>query len=103
MLAVVLGAVDGDSVRLRALDGHVFIARVGGVDAPSTGARAQAALRLIQTWVGRRVQFRETCCGRPHAETPGTVVDSNTGENLGEALIAAGVADRMPSFPIKAQ
>ena len=55
MLAVVLGAVDGDSVRLRALNGREFIAWEGGYTVQ--GERARAAVRLIQAWVGRRVRI----------------------------------------------
>jgi hypothetical protein len=55
--------------------GPQFIARIGGVNTPSSGYRATAGKQLIASWEGRRVDFRETCCGRPHGEIPGIITD----------------------------
>jgi endonuclease YncB( thermonuclease family) len=101
-------SVDGDSVWLQPVapsgppTGPRFKARIGGIDAPSSGADAEAAKALIASWRGRRVWFRETCCGRPHGEVPGIVTDVSTGENLGKLLVARGFARRWAKFPIEA-
>ena len=99
-LATVGNAVDGDSVWLQPDSGAPFVARIGGVDVPSSGPRARAAKRILASWHGRRVRFSETCCGRPHRETPGVITSVATGQNLGRVLLQAGVADRVPQFPI---
>lgn len=100
--AVVGNPVDGDSVWLTPTNAATspFMARIGGVDTPSSGRRAVAGKALIRSWKGRRVLFYETCCGRPHGEVPGIIVDASTGENLGRLLVAGGHASRWQKFPI---
>lgn len=102
VVAIVRRPVDGDSVWLEPVDpaGPQFIARIGGVNTPSSGDRATAGEQLIASWEGRRVDFRETCCGRPHGEIPGIITDRGTGENLGQLLLAQGYASRLWRFPI---
>ena len=93
-----VSAIDGDSVRvLRDTDGVLVHVRVGGIDVPSKGADASAAMAHIQTWVGRSVSVMEGCCGRPHGEMPGVVTD-NEGNNLGKELLKYG--KRLVQFPI---
>lgn len=102
ILAIVDIPVDGDSVWLAPTDAATprFIARIGGVDTPSSGRRAVAGKALIRSWKGRRVLFYKTCCGRPHGEVPGVIVDALTREPLGRLLVAEGHASRWQTFPI---
>jgi hypothetical protein len=97
MRVQVVGPIDGDSVRVKRNDNTMFIVRVGGVDVPSSGWQARAAKKHILSWVGRVCTFRETCCGRPHGEVPGILIDSN-GNNLGMELLRFG--RRLSQFPI---
>lgn len=102
ILAVVLDPVDGDSVGLRGVKTRrEFVARVGGIDTPSNGDRADEAIKLIRTWTGKRVNFQRTSDYTVHGEFPGIVTDAETGENLGRTLMNLGHADRLPQFPIE--
>ena len=92
-------AIDGDSVVVRKPNGEMERIRVGGVDVPSRGARAEAGMQLIERWRGRRVHVRPTASRRVHTEIPAIVVDEN-GNNLGMQLLAHG--KRLPWFPIAA-
>lgn len=100
--AIVGNPVDGDSVWLTPTNAATspFMARIGGVDTPSNGPRAEAGKALIRSWKGRRVLFYDGCCGRPHGEVPGIIVDASTRENLGRLLVAGGHASRLHRFPI---
>ena len=108
MECVVRDAIDGDSVWLQPVAPSgppslpEFKARIGGIDTPSNGARAEAAKRVIESWRGRRVFFRETCCGTPHGEVPGAIFDVTTGESLGQTLVQLGHAARWHKFPVEA-
>ena len=93
--------IDGDSVILVREDGKSFNARIGGIDVPSRGWKANRAKKHIRTWRGRKVTFKRGCCGTPHGETPGSVIDSK-GNNLGRELWSMGLGRRLHHFPIDA-
>lgn len=98
--AVVVRAIDGDSIVVRREANHEEVKiRVGGVDVPSRGHDAEAGKRLIQSWQGRRVRVRPTASYRVHGEIPAIVVD-DAGHNLGMELLAHGL--RLHQFPIEA-
>ena len=99
-LAVVVRAIDGDSVVVRReANGEEERVRVGGVDVPSRGHLAEAGKRLIQEWTGRRVRVSPTARHRVHSEIPAIVTD-DAGHNLGMELLAHG--RRLHQFPIEA-
>ena len=91
MQVLVLRALDGDSVLVRRTDtDEEFGVRVGGVDVPSRGPKADAAVNHIKReWAGELATFTPTCCGRPHGEVPGVLKKAN-GANLGLELLKFG-------------
>jgi len=98
--ATVARAVDGDSVVVRRETNRTEEkVRVGGVDVPSRGHRAEAGKRLITGWHGRNVTVRPTASRRVHGEIPAIVTD-DYGGNLGMELLAHG--KRLHQFAIEA-
>ena len=92
--------IDGDSVVFKLDGGKKMDVRVGGVDVPSNGPRAEAAKGLIRSWIGRRVTVRPSANYTVHSwrpETPAIVTDDD-GNNLGVELLKHGT--RLPQFPI---
>jgi len=99
--ATVVRAIDGDSVVVRReANRREEKVRVGGVDVPSRGHRAEAGKRHIAGWHGRNVTVRPTASYRVHGDEIPAIVTDDHGGNLGMELLAHG--KRLRQFPIEA-
>ena len=85
-------------MRVAPREGRDVKVRISGVDIASHGAAAARAMTHIESWSGRLIEVHVTCCGMPHGETPGIVLDM-WGNNLGTELLKYG--SRMHKFPIE--
>ena len=90
--------IDGDSVIVKLDGGEKVDVRVGVVDVPSHGPRAEAAKELIRSWIGRRVTVEPIANYTVHSETPAIGTDDD-GNNLGIQLLNHGI--RLSRFQIR--